>query len=123
MLFVVAARKLQSFYMHAALCRLALFPNVAIIPVVSEPQHVSPAFRIGRPTDFLPELTADDVVYTSGAPVMTNAVARLAREAGAVCHADPFVPHEREASRAGLMERIFGGRESARKESELQRVA
>ena len=123
MLFVVAARKLQSFYMHAALCRLALFPNVAIIPVVSEAQHVSSAFRTGRPTDFLPQLTADDVVYTCGAPVMTNAVAQLAREAGAVCHADPFVPHDREVKGGGLMERIFGARESGRKERELQRVA
>ena len=47
LMFVVAARKLQSFYMHAALCRLALFPNVTIIPVVSEPQNVSPAIRTG----------------------------------------------------------------------------
>ena len=43
MVFVVAARKLQSLYMHSALCRLALFPNVTIIPIVSEPQDVSPA--------------------------------------------------------------------------------
>jgi 3-phenylpropionate/trans-cinnamate dioxygenase ferredoxin reductase subunit len=123
LLFVVAARKLQSFYMHAALCRLALFPNVAIIPVVSEPQQVSPAIRIGRPTDFLPQLTADDVVYTSGAPAMTNAVARVAREADAVCYTDPFVPHDREANRAGLMGRIFGTRESASAEEDLPRVA
>jgi 3-phenylpropionate/trans-cinnamate dioxygenase ferredoxin reductase subunit len=123
LLFVVAARKLQSFYMHAALCRLALFPNVAIIPVVSEPQHVSPAIRMGKPTDFLPQLLADDVVYTSGAPAMTNAVARLARDAGAVCYTDPFVPHDREASRATLMGRIFGSRDSTRAEQDLQRVA
>src|SRR5262249_19236612 len=64
LVFVVATRKLQSFYMYAALCRLALFPNVAIIPVVSEPQDVSAAIRIGRPADFMPALTADDVVYT-----------------------------------------------------------
>src|SRR5581483_7030348 len=34
LIFLVAARKIQSFYMHAALCRLALFPNVTIIPMV-----------------------------------------------------------------------------------------
>ena len=45
LIFVVAARKLQSLYMHAALCRLALFPNVTIIPIVSEPQNVSTAIR------------------------------------------------------------------------------
>ena len=38
-----------------------------------------------------------------GAPAMTEAVARLARAAGAPCYTDPFVPHECEANRAGLM--------------------
>jgi NAD(P)H-flavin reductase len=123
LMFVVAARKLQSFYMHAALCRLALFPNVTIIPVVSEPQQVSSAFRTGRPTEFLPALTADDVVYTSGAPVMTNEVARIAREAGAVCYTDPFVPHAREVEGGGLMERFFRPRDGGQKESEMMRVA
>src|SRR5260370_35569789 len=36
LIFVVAARKLQSLYMHNALCRLARFPNVPLIPTVSE---------------------------------------------------------------------------------------
>jgi NAD(P)H-flavin reductase len=123
LMFVVAARKLQSFYMHAALCRLALFPNVTIIPVVSEPQSVSPAFRIGRPTDFLPLLSAHDVVYTSGAPVMTNEVARIARSAGATCYTDPFVPSARTGESTGLMDRIFGTRDGARKDSEMLSVA
>jgi len=82
LIFVVAARKLQSLYMHSALCRLALFPNVTIIPTVSEQQNVSPAIRSGRPTDHLPSLSPDDVVYTSGAPAMTDTVARMARAAG-----------------------------------------
>ena len=91
MVFVVASRKLQSLYMHAALCRLALFPNVTIIPTVSEPQSVSPAVRVGRPTDHLPILSPDDLVYASGAPAMTEQVAQLAKAAGAQCHTDPFV--------------------------------
>ena len=37
-IFVVSARRLRSLYMHAALCRLALFPNVTIILTVSEQQ-------------------------------------------------------------------------------------
>src|SRR5689334_20821326 len=123
LLFVVAARKLQSFYMHAALCRLALFPNVAIIPVVSEPQDVSPAFRIGRPTDFLPALSAHDVVYTSGAPIMTNEVARIARSAGAICYTDPFTPNRKPAEAPNLIERFFGGRDAARKDSGVLSVA
>jgi NAD(P)H-flavin reductase len=115
MMFVIAARKLQSFYMHAALCRLALFPNVTIIPMVSEPQNVTAAIRIGRPLDYLPMLTADDMVYASGAPAMTNEIARIAREAGASCHTDPFVPNVRPNEQAGLMGRLFGARDGSRK--------
>ena len=120
LMFVVAARKLQSFYMHRALCRLALFPNVTIIPVVSEPQNVTAAIRTGRPLDYLPMLSPDDMVYTSGAPAMTNEIARIARDVGAVCYTDPFVPSVRPTEQAGLMGRLFGGRDDSRK---LQEVA
>ena len=123
LMFVVATRRLRSFYMHAALCRLALFPNVTIIPVVAEPQNVSPAFRTGRPTDFLPPLSADDVVYTSGAPIMTNEVARIARAAGAVCYTDPFTPNAKSAEPSNLIERLFGGGDAARKDSSMLSVA
>jgi NAD(P)H-flavin reductase len=120
LMFVVATRKLQSFYMHRALCRLALFPNVTIIPVVSEPQDVTSAIRIGRPLDYLPMLSPDDMVYTSGAPAMTNEIARIARNVGAVCYTDPFVPTARPTEQGGLMGRLFGGRDDSRK---LQEVA
>ena len=120
LILVVATRRLQSFYMHRALCRLALFPNVTIIPVVSEPQNVTTAIRIGRPLDYLPMLSPDDMVYTSGAPAMTNEIARIARELGASCHADPFVPNARPAEQSGLMGRLFGGNGDSRK---LQEVA
>jgi NAD(P)H-flavin reductase/ferredoxin len=101
LIFVVAARKLQSLYMHSALCRLALFPNVTIIPTVSEQQSVvSPAIRSGRPTDHMPSLSPNDVVYTSGAPGMTDTVAKLARAAGARCYTDPFVPNHKPAEPA-----------------------
>ena len=63
LIFVAAARSLQSFYMHPALCRLALFPNVRIVPVVAEAQGVTSAIRCGRPTDYLPKLSQHDVVY------------------------------------------------------------
>jgi NAD(P)H-flavin reductase/ferredoxin len=100
LVFVVAARKLQSLYMHSALCRLALFPNVTIIPTVSEQQSVSPAVRSGRPTDHLPNLSPNDVVYTCGAPAMTDAVAKIARAAGAKCYTDPFVSDHKPVEQA-----------------------
>jgi NAD(P)H-flavin reductase/ferredoxin len=108
LIFVVGARKLQSLYMHAALCRLALFPNVTIIPIVSEPQSVSRAIRCGRLTDHLPNLSPDDVVYTSGAPAMTESVARISRAAGARCYADPFVSHAKSTEQITLMGRLSG---------------
>jgi len=122
LMLVVAARKLQSFYMHAALCRLALFPNVKIIPVVSEPQNVSQALRSGRPTDHLPALSPDDVVYTAGAPAVTETVARVARAAGSVCYADPFVASLGASEDVGLIGRVAGWFDAPRRSSEMMGV-
>ena len=105
LIFVVAARKLRSLYMHAALCRLALFPNVTIIPTVSEPQNISAAIRVGRPTDHLPNLSPNDVVYAAGAPTMTESVARIARAAGARCYTDPFVASPAPAEKPSSVRR------------------
>jgi NAD(P)H-flavin reductase/ferredoxin len=108
LLFVVATRQLRSLYMHAALCRLALFPNVTIIPVVSEPQSLSRAIRSGRPTDHLPNLSPNDVVYTAGAPAMTQNVARIAKAAGARCYTDPFVSNAKAVEQTTLLSRVAG---------------
>lgn len=108
LVFIVSARNIRSLYMHAALCRLALFPNVTIIPLVSEPQNVSHAVRKGRPTEHLPQLSPDDVVYTAGAPAMTDSVARMAKAAGARCYTDPFVADTNLAGQASLMTRFTG---------------
>jgi 3-phenylpropionate/trans-cinnamate dioxygenase ferredoxin reductase subunit len=104
--FIVAAKKLSTFYMHGALCRLAQFPNVTIIPVVSEPQYISSALRKGRPTDYMPRLSPSDVIYTAGAPAVTENVARLARAAGARCYADPFVPEVRPVAGSSVGTRV-----------------
>jgi NAD(P)H-flavin reductase len=108
LIFVVAARDLASFYMHSALCRLALFPNVTIVPVVTEPQSVSTAFRSGLPTDHLPNFTPDDIVYTAGAPGLTDQVARVAKAAGARCFTDPFVSNAKHSESVNLMSRLAG---------------
>jgi 3-phenylpropionate/trans-cinnamate dioxygenase ferredoxin reductase subunit len=47
----------------------------------------------------LPTLSANDVVYTSGAPAMTDTVAKMARAAGARCYTDPFVQDARPAEK------------------------
>jgi 3-phenylpropionate/trans-cinnamate dioxygenase ferredoxin reductase subunit len=115
MVFVVATQKLQSFYMHSALCRLARFPNVTIIPIVSEPQHVSSDIRSGRPIDCLPNLSPEHVVYASGAAALTVQVAKIAKAAGAKCYADPFVSHAELAEDSKLMSRLVGWLSSPRK--------
>jgi 3-phenylpropionate/trans-cinnamate dioxygenase ferredoxin reductase subunit len=108
LIFVVSARTIQSLYMCSALCRLALFPNVTIIITVSEPQDISSAVRIGRPTDCLPNLSQSDVVYTSGAPGMTENVSQIAKTAGAKCYADPFVSSASIAGPDKLVGRLIG---------------
>lgn len=114
LLLVVAARKLESFYMHGALRRLGPFPNVSIIPIVSEPQSISPALLSGRPTNHLPSLLGSDAVYAAGAPAMTEAVARLANAAGAKCYSDPFVSNETSSEHPNLMTRVVGWLERPR---------
>jgi len=119
----VAARKIKSFYMHAALCRLALFPNVTIIPMVSEPQHVSPVFRKGQLLDHLPPFIPSDLVYAAGAPMMTEAVARLAKAAGAKCYTDPFIANAAPAEHSNLMVRVVDWLDGPRKKTARGRYA
>jgi NAD(P)H-flavin reductase/ferredoxin len=92
LVLIAGAAKVDSLYMIPALCRLALFPRATIIPTAAEPQKVSPAVRLGHPTDHVPPLRRSDIVYTCGAPPMVEAAARLANAVGAPCYSDPFVP-------------------------------
>jgi 3-phenylpropionate/trans-cinnamate dioxygenase ferredoxin reductase subunit len=112
LVLIVGARRLESLYMIPALSRLARYRNVSIIPVTSEPQTVSTVVRQGRQTDHLPALSARDLVFAAGAPAMVESVARIAREAGAKCYADPFEPMSNGAESTGLFSRTiawFGG--------------
>lgn len=93
LVFVVGARTLESLYMIPALCHLARYRNVVIIPVVTEPQSTSRIVRHGRQTDHLPALSANDVVYAAGAPSVVDSVLRIATAATARCYADAFVAH------------------------------
>jgi NAD(P)H-flavin reductase/ferredoxin len=102
---LVGGKTIESLYMIKALCRLALFPNVTIIPFVSKHQAVSKVVREGRPTDYLPPLSDHDVVFAAGAPAMVEAVARIAEVAGAKCYADPFEPDAHRSEGEGLLSR------------------
>jgi NAD(P)H-flavin reductase len=92
LVLIAGARDLESLYMIPALCRLALFPRVVIIPTVLARQQVTAAVRIGQPTEYMPALSRDDVIYTAGGPATVQQAARIAETAGATCFADPFLP-------------------------------
>jgi 3-phenylpropionate/trans-cinnamate dioxygenase ferredoxin reductase subunit len=95
---VVGARKAESLYMGQAMRQLREAPNVVTVPVVEEiPQGVRSAIRKGRPTDHMPELYPDDVVYACGSPKMVDAVRERTAESGAMFYADAFVPQTSEA--------------------------
>lgn len=89
---VVGAQTLQSLYMVDALARLARFRNVTIIPVVETPQRAPDVVRIGKITDYLPRLSADDVVHVCGPAPLVEAVSEIAAAADAACYSVPFVP-------------------------------
>lgn len=105
LVLVAGSRTLESLYMIPALCRIALFPHVTIIPVVAEQQAMTNAVRKGTPLDYLPALSPNDVVYCAGAPAMVEAIARMAAEAGAKCYSDPFEPAGSEREETSLLSR------------------
>jgi NAD(P)H-flavin reductase/ferredoxin len=105
LVLIAASRRLESLYMIPALCRLALFPHVTIIPVVAERQAMSNAVRKGTPRDYLPVLSPNDVVYCAGAPAMVEAISRVAAQAGAKCYSDPFEPAATQREKIGLLSR------------------
>ena len=65
---------------------------------------------LGRPTDFLPRLHPNDVVYACGAPPMVGAIKAIAARAGVVCYADPFeagLPDEAQKTAPNVRRREF----------------
>jgi len=91
---VVGAQTTESLYMTNALCKLARYPNVTIIPVVKTPQNLTTVLRTGNVTDHIPELSLEDTVHACGPPRLVEAVSRMAAAAGATCHCDPFIPQD-----------------------------
>jgi 3-phenylpropionate/trans-cinnamate dioxygenase ferredoxin reductase subunit len=105
MMVIAGGRTMQSLYMLPALARLARFPNVLVVPVCSTPQTLNNAVSLGRPTDYLPQLLPNDVVYACGAPEMVDAIKAITARTGAVCYADPFMPTTDDTVEEGLLTR------------------
>lgn len=105
---MAAAKTLPSLYMAPAFRRLRDYPNVQLIPTVSEkPANASRIVRQGRPTEHMPELTPDDIVYACGAPQMVDAVKDMALAASATFYADPFTPQHGGADDDGIVARAM----------------
>lgn len=105
LVLIAGARDLDSLYMIPALCRLALFPRVIIIPTVSTRQTITPAVRYGDPSDYLPPLSTGDVVYAAGGPATVKETVRIAEIAGAAYFTDPFLPAVAENGGATFLSR------------------
>lgn len=120
MMLVVGTRSLESFYMVPALITLSRHPNVSIVATVRKAQGLSKAVRTGSPEDFLPELDADDIVYVAGSPQLVETVGARAREAGAECHTDPFMPGARGLSLRALAPAWWRNRAQRKAASEGQ---
>jgi 3-phenylpropionate/trans-cinnamate dioxygenase ferredoxin reductase subunit len=91
---VVGARTIDSLYMINALCALARYPNVTIIPVVDIPQNLTSIVRTGDVVDHVPQLSAKDTVHACGPSPLVEAVRRMAAAAGAPCYGIPFLPQD-----------------------------
>ena len=106
LVLMAAAKTMPSLYMAHAFRRLKDCPNVQLIPTVSEkPANIARIVRQGRPTDHIPELTPDDIVYACGAPQMVDAVKDMALAAGSTFYADPFTPQHGSHDDDGIVSR------------------
>lgn len=108
MMVIAGGRTIHSLYMGTALAQIAAFPNVRVVPICSTPQNLSSAVLQGRPTDVLPRIFPTDVLYACGAQGMVDSIKSIAAQNGAVCHADPFVPSNADATETGALSRAFG---------------
>jgi NAD(P)H-flavin reductase/ferredoxin len=105
---VVGAKTIASLYMAPAFRRLKNYPGVQLIPTVTEkPAGVARIVRRGYPTEHLPALSADDIVYACGAPAMVDAVQQLALAAGSAFYADPFTPQNGSYDDDGIVSRAI----------------
>lgn len=108
MMIIAGGRTIETLYMGTALTRLARFPNVLVVPVCSTRQTLTAAVKLGRPTDFLPQLLPTDVLYACGAPAMVDAIKSTAALIGAACYADPFLPTNDDTVEENVVTRAMG---------------
>ena len=92
MVLIVGVQDMKSMYMIPALHRMSGCPNLFIMPIVQDAGNIAEGVRVGRPADCLAGLASGDVIYAAGPPAMIDVISAAADRAGAMLHADPFVP-------------------------------
>lgn len=102
---ILSARDPRNLYMRPALGWLAQQDVSDIILTASGAVPMPPA-RHGRASEHLPALVASDTVHVAGDAAMCKAIQRAAHQAGARCHAIPFLASGGAAEVPGLAGRI-----------------
>lgn len=108
MVVIAAARDPRNLYMAPALEWLAA-TGVREIVLTATGERADGDIRFGRPTEFLPMICAEDLVYAAGAPAMVEAIKRIAALAGADCHTDPFTASANGGSMFDRLRRAMRG--------------
>jgi NAD(P)H-flavin reductase/ferredoxin len=107
MMVIAGGRNLDSLYMGPALARLARFRNVRVVWTCSAPQALPASVKAGRPTDYLPRLLQNDVVYACGAPAMIDSIKAIAERHDVTCYADPFMLNNGAPVANGVLSRAM----------------
>lgn len=97
MVIVVGVRSINAFYMAEALERMARCDNIAVLPVVAEPQSVLPQIGVGLVSSFAHVLAPGDIVHAAGPAAMIDALAVRASAVGVPFNAVRFTPSPRSA--------------------------
>ena len=92
LLMVVGVKAITCFYMAEALERLARCPNVAVVPVVEEPQSLVPHIATGRVADLAHLMQPGDTVCAGGASAMVESLRVHAARLDLPFHAHAFEP-------------------------------
>ncbi len=89
---IAGVRTADPIYMTAALERLIRFPQVNVIVTIGRRPSVSGLVREGYPTDHLPDLSENDIVYACGPSHLINALSPIVTNSKAQFYCDPFEP-------------------------------
>ncbi len=92
MVVIAGVRTADPIYMTAALERIVQFPNVEVIVTIGRRPSPSDIVREGYPTDHLPPLSSDDIVYACGPAHMIETLSPMVAASKAQFYSDPFEP-------------------------------